>query len=115
MEADTQHAIRDLRLAKKTFNVISGALIDQLLNLFKDNGTLKFIKEELVRFSKDPKNCHVPAVKYFQTMNIPTKIKPVADDEQRSVVVGELIIRKDPVIFTDDVGVKIPELEALGM
>lgn len=117
MKTINPQVTKELRLAKKTFNVISGALIDQLLSLFKDNGTLKFIKEELDRFAKDPKNSHVPAVKYFKTMNMATKVKPTTvgrGTDESAIVVGELIIRKDPVIFTDAVGVTIPELEALG-
>lgn len=118
MSTPNPQVTRELRLAKKTFNVISCALIEQLLGLFKDNGTLKFIKEELTRFSKDPKNNHVPAIKYFKTMNMVTKIKPKVDrvdSDLNTIVVGELVVRKDPVIFTDAVGIVIPELEALGM
>jgi hypothetical protein len=116
---DKGKAGRDLRVAKKTFNVITNALIDQLLCLFADNGTLRFLKEELQRFASDPRSNHVPAVKYFKTMNLATKVEPKAVrgplPEESTIVVGELIIRNDPVIFTDAVGVKIPELEALGM
>lgn len=108
-------AARDLKMAKKTFNTVCGVLITQLLTLFKDNGTLKFIKDELDRFAKDPKNSHVPAVKYFKTMNLATKVKPSEPGrEAGAIVVGELVVRKDPIIFTDAVGVTIPELEALG-
>ena len=112
---DPQQIAKELRLAKKTFNVITCALIEQLLCLFKDNGTLRFLKDELERFAKDPKNNHVPAVKYFKTMNLATTVAPKVDRDAGSIVVGELVIRKDPVIFTDAVGVVIPELEALGI
>ncbi len=109
---------KEVRLAKRTFNAISIALVDQLLRLFEDNGTLKFIKGELQLFAKDPKRNHVPAVRYFKTMNLPTALKRdhdagVGDDSV--IVVGELVVRKDPVLFTDAVGVKISELENLGM
>ena len=49
-------------------------------------------------------------------MNLATAVKSTierGDDEK--IVVGELVLRQDPVIFTDEVGVVIPELEALNM
>lgn len=108
-------AAKDLKLAKKTFNVITSALMDQLLVLFTNDATLKVLKVELAKFAADLGSNHVPAVKYFTTMNLATKIKSKIDDKDDAIVVGELIVRKDPVIFTKDVGVVIPELEALGM
>ena len=113
---DKANPAKDLRLAKKTFNVITVALIDQLLALFKDDGTLKFIKNEIEQTSKDPKNNHVGAVRFFRAMNLATAVKSTierGDDEK--IVVGELVLRQDPVIFTDEVGVVIPDLEALNM
>ena len=107
----------DVRRAKKTFNVISKALIDQLLTLYAGDKTLIFLKDEIERCGADRKQDHVPAGNFFNTMNIKTKIIP---DQERmvgeeAVVVGELVIRKDPRLFTPETGVTIPILEAMGL
>ena len=107
----------EIRRAKKTFNVISVALIDQLTTLFPGEQTLIFFKSEMDRLSKDRKQDHVAAVNFFNTMNIETKIPPLAADRilGDKVVVGELVIRKDDRVFGPDTGVVIPALEALGL
>ena len=110
----------ELRRAKKAFNVVSVALIDQLLSIFKGEPVLTFFRGEIVKFSEDVKNAHVPAANYFGTMNVATKIKPepaangkVPEDEE--VVVGELVVCHDERLFGPECGVVVPALEALGL
>jgi len=101
----------EIRRAKKTFNIISAALIDQLLVLFPQEPKLIFFKEEIQRLGKDPKEAHVPAANFFETMNIETKLM----SEDGPIVVGELIVRKDERLFGNDTGVTIAALETLGI
>jgi hypothetical protein len=108
----------ELRRAKKAFNVVSIALIDQLLAMFKGEPVLSFFRGEIEKFAADPKTAHVPAANYFGTMNVATKIKPVVgegSDPEAEVVVGELVVCRDDRLFGPDCGVVVPALEALGL
>ena len=109
----------EIRRAKKTFNVVSVALIDQLLVLFKEEPKLIFFKEEMQRLSADKKQDHLPAANFFQTMNIETKIEPSGDTKRAGddgkIVVGELVIRKDDRLFGPEVGVTVAALEVLNL
>jgi hypothetical protein len=112
----------EIRRAKKTFNIISIALIDQMLTLFKEDATLQFLKSEIEKMAVDKKNDHVCAANYFKTMNIETKIPPSKDLGREEddpvlgkVVVGELVIRMDDRLFGPDTGVAIPVIDQLGL
>lgn len=109
----------ELRRAKKAFNVVSIALIDQLLAMFKGEPVLTFFRGEIEKFAADPKTAHVPAANYFGTMNVATKIKPAVlpegADPEAEVVVGELVVCRDERLFGPDCGVVVPALEALGL
>ena len=103
----------DIRRSKKTFNVLCKTLIEQLLALYPDQPTLRLVLSELARVSSNKKEDHVGCVRYFKTMNQPTKIADPKSGEP--VLVGELIMEKDPRLFAEDCGVKVPELDALDM
>jgi hypothetical protein len=94
----------EIRRAKKTFNVIAAALIDQLLTLFKGEQKLIFFKSEIENFAKNKKQDHVPAANYYNAMNIETEIPPSADVGERpnggKIVVGELVITRMSVSLT---------------
>lgn len=107
----------ELRRAKKAFNVVSIALIDQLLSIFKNEPVLEFFRGEVEKMAADPKTAHVPAANYFGTMNVATKIKavPAAGDPQVEVVVGEMVVCRDERLFGTECGVVVPALEALGL
>lgn len=104
----------ELRRAKKAFNIVSIALIDQLLAIFKEEPVLMFFRGEVEKFAKDAKTSHVPAANYFGTMNIATKVKP-AEGSEGEVVVGELVVCRDDRLFGPECGVVVPALEALGL
>ena len=105
----------ELKRAKKTFNVISVALIDQLLKIFGEEPVLMFFRSEIEKFSKDRADDHVPAANFFGTMNVETKLARESDRMSDPIPVGELIIRKDERLFGPETGVVIPALEALGL
>lgn len=101
-----------LRLYKKTFNVLSCALITQLQRLFTDGGpVLNFLKGEIETYSKSKLEDHVPGAKFFATMNTQTTIERGTE----FVSVGELVLTKDERLFNGQCGVEIPELQALGI
>lgn len=103
----------ELRRAKKTFNVVSTALIDQLLAAFPNEPVLTFFRGEIDKLAADPKTAHVPAANFFATMNVATKIQATDSDEM--TVVGELVVRHDERLFGPECGVVVPALEALGL
>ena len=102
----------EVRRAKKTFNIVATSLIDSLIAIFGQETKLVFLKEEMERMSKDPKDMHVPAANFFKTMNIVTAIRSETDPD-RVIVVGELIARTDERLFTPETKVSIPALEQL--
>ena len=104
----------DLRRAKKTFNIVSIALIDQLLGMFKEEPTLKYFKSEIQRYLTHPTDSHVPAANYFDTMNVETKVPP-PEGETDALVVAELILKKDERLFGPECGVVVPALEVLNL
>ena len=99
---------KHLRLVKKTFNVISVAMINQLLTIFKNDPSLKLFKEQIQEFA-ETKEDFTPALHYFQTMNIETLL----EGKYGKMAVGEMVLNKDARLFTGEVGVRVPALDAL--
>jgi hypothetical protein len=96
-------------VAKKSFNLISSTLLEQLNEIFPGDIALITTRAALGVLIADTNTNHLPALKYFNTMNKKTNMKNAAG----IVTVGELICRKDDVLFKKDIGVEIPELDAM--
>lgn len=104
------------KLAKKTFNVVAKVFIEQLLKTSSDGdggSTLTFFLSELEYQSTKKDMDHVPATKFFTTMNTMTEIDN--KDGSGKACVGELIMGKDDRLFTPQVGVEIDSLKAMNL
>ena len=102
---------RELQLHKKTFNCVAIAFFKQLGKIFASDPKLVFLKDELDRLSKDKKMNHVPAMQYFQAMNIFTGVHSATTDGD--AVVGELILNRDARLFSNECKATINQLEAV--
>lgn len=104
-------AKKEKDLAKKTFNATAGGLFRELGKLFPSDVKLLFLSGELEKFSKEKKDAHVPAVKFFKSMGAPSGVLSLANNGEVAPV-GELVINKDERLFTD-AEASIPGLDAV--
>lgn len=111
MEFDMAKVNNDLRRSKKTFNVVMTTLINSLMKLYPADTTLTFLNDEMKRVSSDSTKDHIPAVKFFTTSNLKTKL--VIDGE--NPLIGDLMLNENEELFSKNVGVSIPPLDALGI
>lgn len=102
---------KDKDLSKKTFNAVAGGLFRELGKLFPGDVKLAFLSGELEKFSKEKKDAHVPAIKFFKALNGPSGLPSLAAPTEIAPV-GELIINKDERLFTN-AEASIPDLDAI--
>jgi len=99
--------------AHKLFNSNAKALMRQIDIIFPHETNLVFIQKELAQYcSKDCKAPHVPAMKFYKSMSIPTGI---AGPNGAILVLGDMILNHDTRMFDDNCNMKIPELEAIDL
>jgi hypothetical protein len=102
----------ELRLNKKTFNVVGAALFREIGKIFPNDPKLLFLSQELARFSKNKQKDHVPAMQFFKAMNLPTGLVS-SEDPSSIAVVGECVLTHDPRLFSEECPVSIPQLDSV--
>lgn len=95
---------------RKTFNTVASGLFKELGKLFPTHPKLLFLANELEGLSKDHQNSHIPAIKFFKSMNSPSGV-PSSVDPENIAPLGELIINRDDRLFSAPDAV-VPGLEA---
>lgn len=106
-------AKKEKNLAKKTFNTVACGLFREIGKLFPGDVKLRFLSEELEKFSKDKADAHVPAIKFFKSLSAPSGVPSLAATSAGDIApVGELIINSDERLFTDP-NATIPDLDAI--
>lgn len=97
----------------KLFTASAKALMRQIDITFPNEIVTKTIQDALNEFSaKACKTPHVPAMKFFSSMNIPTGIP---DGKGGIVPLRDMILNHDSRMFSDECNMKIPELEAIDL
>lgn len=97
----------------KLFNALSSAFMGELGKMFTHETTLRFIKEELDRYSsKKCKTPWVPGLKFYKSMQIKTGIK---DAKGTEFTLGDMILDHNDRLFSDECTADIPELSAINL
>ena len=97
----------------KIFNSSAKALMRQIDIIFPHETNLVFIQKEIAQYSaKGCKAPHVPAMKFYKSMGVPTGI---LTPDGAMCVLGDMILNHDERMFADECSVKIPELEAIDL
>ena len=95
------------------FNTLAKCFFAQLALIFPHDATLEQLRKELERFAKNPKESHVPGVKFCLSMNNMTGISVRFEGKMVECSVGDMILMKDKRLFSDECKAEIPELDAL--